>query len=65
MADTPKKARHSKTIWLNAAMIVAMSAGVLIEQDFIREYDWLVGTLMFLQSAGNVLLRYHTTQAIK
>ena len=61
-----KKARQSKTLWWNAVLILSLS---LIEiaattfQFFIQPIVY--AGLIFVSSAGNMILRFKTTEPIE
>ena len=61
-----KKARRSKTLWWNGALILALGLLELGAQTFATFIPPIAyAGLIFISSAGNMILRFYTSEAIK
>ena len=61
-----KKARRSKTLWWNGALILALGLLELGAQTFAMFIPPIAyAGLIFVSSAGNMILRFKTTEPIK
>ena len=61
-----KQKRHSKTLWWNGALILALGLLELAAQTFSMFIPPLAyAVLIFISSAGNMILRFYTSEAIK
>ena len=61
-----KKARRSKTLWWNGALILALGLLELGAQTFAMFIPPLVyAGLVFISSAGNMILRFKTNESIR
>ncbi len=61
-----KQKRHSKTLWWNGALILALGLLELAAQTFSMFIHPLAyAVLIFISSAGNMILRFKTTEPIK
>ena len=61
-----KKARRSKTLWWNGALILALGLLELGAQTFATFIPPIAYAVMvFISSAGNMILRFKTTEPIK
>ena len=61
-----KKAHRSKTLWWNGALILALGLLELGAQTFAMFIPPIAyAGLIFVSSAGNMILRFYTSEAIK
>jgi hypothetical protein len=61
-----KQKRHSKTLWWNGALILALGLLELAAQTFSMFIPPLAyAVLIFISSAGNMILRFKTTEPIE
>jgi hypothetical protein len=61
-----KRARRSKTLWWNGALILALGLLELGAQTFAMFIPPIAyAGLIFISSAGNMILRFYTSEAIK
>ena len=61
-----KRARRSKTLWWNGALILALGLLELGAQTFATFIPPIAyAGLIFVSSAGNMILRFYTSEAIK
>ena len=61
-----KQKRHSKTLWWNGALILALGLLELGAQTFATFIPPIAyAGLIFVSSAGNMILRFYTSEAIK
>ena len=61
-----KQKRKSKTLWWNGALILALGLLELAAQTFSMFIPPLAyAVLIFISSAGNMILRFKTTEPIK
>ena len=61
-----KRARRSKTLWWNGALILALGLLELAAQAFSTVLPPIAyAGLIFVSSAGNMILRFKTTESIK
>ena len=61
-----KQKRHSKTLWWNGALILALGLLELAAQTFSMFIPPLVyAGLVFISSAGNMILRFKTNESIR
>ena len=61
-----KRARRSKTLWWNGALILALGLLELGAQTFSMFIPPIAYAVMvFISSAGNMILRFKTTESIK
>ena len=61
-----KRARRSKTLWWNGALILALGLLELGAQTFATFIPPIAYAVMvFISSAGNMILRFKTTEPIK
>lgn len=61
-----KQKRHSKTLWWNGALILALGLLELAAQTFSMFIPPIAyAGLIFVSSAGNMVLRFYTSEAIK
>ena len=61
-----KKARRSKTLWWNGALILALGLLELGAQTFAMFIPPIAyAGLIFVSSAGNMVLRFLTSEPIK
>ena len=61
-----KRARRSKTLWWNGALILALGLLELAAQTFSMFIPPLVyAGLVFISSAGNMILRFKTNESIR
>ena len=61
-----KQKRHSKTLWWNGALILALGLLELAAQTFSMFIPPLAyAGMVFVSSAGNMILRFKTTEPIE
>lgn len=61
-----KLARRSKTLWWNGALILALGLLELGAQTFAMFIPPIAyAGMIFVSSAGNMILRFHTSESIK
>ncbi len=61
-----KKAHKSKTLWWNGILLLALGLIELAAQTFSAFIPPVVyAGLVFVSSAGNMILRYKTTEPIE
>jgi hypothetical protein len=61
-----KQKRHSKTLWWNGALILALGLLELAAQTFSMFIPPLAyAVLIFISSAGNMILRFKTSEPIE
>ncbi len=61
-----KLARKSKTLWLNGCLVLLLGLLELAAQTFSTVIPPLAyAVLIFISSAGNMVLRFYTSEAIK
>jgi len=61
-----KLKRQSKTLWWNGALILALGLLELAAQTFAMFIPPIAyAGLIFVSSAGNMILRFYTSEAIK
>ena len=61
-----KRAHRSKTLWWNGALILALGLLELGAQTFATFIPPIAyAGLIFVSSAGNMILRFYTSEAIK
>jgi hypothetical protein len=61
-----KQKRHSKTLWWNGALILALGLLELAAQSFSTVLPPVVyAGLVFVSSAGNMILRFKTSEPIE
>ena len=61
-----KQKRHSKTLWWNGALILALGLLELAAQTFSMFIPPLAyAGMIFISSAGNMILRFKTTEPIE
>lgn len=61
-----KQKRKSKTLWWNGALILALGLLELAAQTFSTVIPPIAYAVMvFISSAGNMILRFYTSEAIK
>ena len=61
-----KKARRSKTLWWNGALILALGLLELAAQTFAMFIPPIAYAVMvFISSAGNMILRFKTNESIR
>lgn len=56
---------QSKTFWTNALMLVAGTLGYWAGHDLLQDQEQLLATIVALQSAVNIVLRFMTSTGIK
>jgi hypothetical protein len=61
-----KLARKSKTLWLNGCLVLVLGLLELAAQTFSMFIPPLAyAGLIFVSSAGNMILRFYTSESIK
>jgi hypothetical protein len=61
-----KQKRKSKTLWLNGILVLILAIIELAAQTFSTVIPPLAyAVLIFISSAGNMILRFKTTEPIK
>jgi hypothetical protein len=61
-----KQKRHSKTLWWNGALILALGLLELAAHTFSTLIPPMAyASLIFISSAGNMLLRFKTSEPIE
>jgi len=56
---------QSKTFWVNGLMLLAGTLGYWANHDILQNQEQLLATIVALQSAVNIVLRFMTTTGIK
>lgn len=56
---------QSKTFWTNTLMLVAGTLGYWAGHDLLQDQEQLLATIVALQSAVNIVLRFMTNVGIK
>ena len=61
-----KLKRQSKTLWLNGCLVLVLGLLELAAQTFSTVIPPIAYAVMvFISSAGNMVLRFYTSEAIK
>ncbi len=61
-----KRAVHSRTLWLNGSIVLLLGLIELAAQTFSMFIPPIAYAVMvFISSAGNMILRFYTSEAIK
>ena len=60
-----KQKRHSKTLWLNGAFVLVLGLIELAANTFSVFIPPIVySSMLFISSAGNLVLRFYTSKGI-